>query len=127
MIICARLERVDALGREAQVQQRHALAGRGEQRPFDRVAQRPDPQRIAGHHHVAQRVEQHEAVRAVEPLATLRITSTSGGRRSPDSSRLISCMMISVSVVAGQVVVVVGQQLVAQLGVVGQLAVEARS
>ena len=36
-------------------------------------------------------------------------------------------MMISVSVVARKMVVVVGQQLVAQLGIVGQLAVEAEA
>ena len=62
----ARRNRLDALGREAEVQQGHALAGRGEQRPFDRVAQRLDAQRVAGDHHVAQGVEKHDAVGAVE-------------------------------------------------------------
>ena len=63
----ARQQRFDALGREAQVQQGHAFAGRGEQRAVLGVAQRLEAQRIAGHQHVAQRVEQHQVVGAVEP------------------------------------------------------------
>ncbi len=62
----ARRNRLDALGRETEVQQRHALAGRGKQRTLHRVAQRLDAQRVAGDHHVAQGVEKHEAVGAVE-------------------------------------------------------------
>ena len=85
-------------GAKPEVQQRHALAGRGEQRPLHGIAQRLDPQRIAGHHHVAQRVEEHQAIGPVEVLGQLPQMSTSGGRSSGDSALLRACMMISVSV-----------------------------
>ena len=94
----ARRHRLDALRREAEVQQGHALAGRGEQRPLDRVAQRLDAQRVAGDHHVAQGVEEHQAVGPVELRGQL---AADVDQRRPPLARqaaLISCMMISVSV-----------------------------
>ena len=118
---------LDALGAKAEVQQRHALAGRGEQRPFDRIAQRPDAQRIAGHDHLAQRIEQHEAIRPVEPLADV---AHHFDQRRPAIARQLAADLVHDDfgvVVARQVIVAVGQQLVAQLGVVGQLAVEAEA
>ncbi len=120
----ARQQRLDALGRKAQVQQRHALAGRGEQRPFHGIAQRLDAQRIAGHEHVAQRVEQHQAVGAVEPLADV---AQHLDQRRPAVARQLAADLVHDDFgvgVAGQVVVAVGQQALAQFLIVGQLAVE---
>ena len=97
-------------GAKAQVQQRHALAGRGEQRPFDGIAQRPDAQRVAGHEHVAQGVEQHQAIGPVEPLADVPHHLD---QRRPAVARQLAADLVHDDFgvgVAGQVVVAVGQQ-----------------
>ena len=54
--------------RKPEVGQRHALAGRAEERAVLGDAERAEPQRVADHHQVAVRREQHDVVRAVEPL-----------------------------------------------------------
>ena len=113
--------------REAEIQQRHALARRRQQRPFDRVAQRPKAPRVAGDHHLAQRVEQHQAIRAVEPL---RHVLHHLAQRRPPVARKLAADLVHDDFGVGrprQVVIVVRQQLVAQLGVVRQLPVEAEA
>ena len=55
----------------------------------------------------------------------LRNTSISSGWPSPDSSRPISCMMISVSLSRDRWLSASASSSLAQLGVVGQLPVEA--
>ena len=110
-----------------EVQERDAFARRGQQRTFDRVAQRPKSPGVAGDHHLAQRVEQHEAVGAVEPAGHV---SHHLHQRRPAVARQLAADLVHDDFgvgVARQVVVVVGQQLVAELGVVGQLAVEAEA
>ncbi len=116
--------RFDALGREADVQQGHALAGGGEQRPFHGVAQRLDAQRIAGDHHVTQGVEKHQTVRAVElPCA---VAANVDQLRPPLRSQRPADLMhqhFRVRLV-GQMVVVIVEQLLAEVHVVGQLPIE---
>ena len=109
----ARRHRLDALRGEADVHQGHALAGRGEQRPFDRVAQRLDAQRIAGDDHVAQGVEEHEAVGPVELLGQLA-EDVDQLRPAVHRKRRADLVHEDFGVgLAGQVVVVVAQQLLA--------------
>ena len=54
---------------EAEVEQRHALAGGGEQRAVLGVAQRPEALGIAQHDHVAHGVQEDDVVGAVELAA----------------------------------------------------------
>ena len=56
-------------GAKPRFSSRDAFARRGEQGPLFRIAQRPNPQRIAGDDHIAQRVEKHEVIRPVESPA----------------------------------------------------------
>src|SRR5437868_6521739 len=63
----ARLQRVDVT--EAEVLQGHALAGGSEQWAVLGVAQRPQAERVAQDHHVADRVQKDDVVRPVELLA----------------------------------------------------------
>ena len=121
----ARRHRLDALRGEAEVHQGHALAGRGKQRPLDRIAQRLDAQRIAGDDHVAQGIEKDQAVGAVElARQSAGMTSTSGGCSSAVKAWQISCMKTSVSVSRARWLLSSASSSVAQLRVVGQLAVE---
>ena len=64
-----RQQRFDAFGREAEIQQRHALARRREQRAFLRITERAKPERIAGDDHIAQRVQKHKIISPVKPPA----------------------------------------------------------
>ena len=118
----ARSERLDVA--EAEVLQRHALAGSTEDRPIHRVFERPDAKRIAQDDHVAHRVQEDEVVRAVEL------------RRQPSEhlhqiGPVIAPHLVGDVVhddfgvvVAREVVVVVGEELIAEFGEVGELAVE---
>ena len=104
--------------------QRHALAGRGQQRPLDRITQRPKAPRVAGNHHLAQRIEQHQAIRAVEPLC--HVAHDFDERRPPVARQFAADLVHDDFSVGGarQMVIIVRQQLVAQLGIIRQLAVE---
>ena len=120
----ARRDRLDALGRETEIQQGHALAGRRHQRPLDRVAQRLDAQRIAGHHHVAQGVEKHQAIGPVE-LAGQMAANVHQRRLPVGRKRAAKLVHQDFRVrLARQVIVVVVQKLLAQVPIVGQLPVE---
>ncbi len=67
----ARQQRLDAFRGESEIQQRHAFAGGGEQRPVDGIAERLDAERVPRDEHVAQGVEEDEAVGAVRPIGDL--------------------------------------------------------
>ena len=120
----ARRNRLDALGREADIQQRHAFAGRREQRPLDRVAQRLDSQRIPRHHHVAQRIEEYNAIRPVKLSGemTTQINQLRPTLRGQCPANLVH-QHFGVRL-AGEIVVVVVEQLLAKIHVIGQLAIE---
>ncbi len=117
-------QRLDALGGEAEVHQGDAFAGGAEERPFDRVAKGLDPQRVAGHDHVAQGVEKHDAVR---PVKLLRQLAKNVDQRRAMIDRHRRADLVHEDFGVGfprEVVVVVAQQLLPQLHVIGQLAVE---
>src|SRR5690348_15643120 len=62
----ARFERANLL--ETEVEQRHTLAGGGEQESIvvPGITQRPEAVGIAQHYHIAHRVEEHQVISAVE-------------------------------------------------------------
>ena len=85
------------------------------------------PERIAGDDHVAQGIEKHEVVRPVEPPGDI---AEHLDQRRPLVARQLAADLVHDDfgvVVARQMVVAVGQQLLAQLDVVGQLPVEAEA
>ena len=116
--------RLDALRGETQVHQGHALAGRGKQRALDRIAQGLDAQRVAGDDHVSQGIEKDQAVRPVKLGADLP--------HGIDQRRLLVGRQGMADLVhedlgiglPREMVIVVGQKLGPQLGVIRQLAVE---
>ena len=116
--------RFDAFGGKTDVQQGHALAGRGEQGPLNRVAQRLDPQRIPGHHHVAQRVDEHDAVGAVELAGEVaaKVQQLWPPLRGQRPANLVH-QHFGIRL-AGEVVVVIVEQLLAEVHEVGQLPVK---
>ena len=120
----AGIERVNVLGLKTQVQQRHAFAGRGEERAFDGVAEGFDPQRIAGHHHLAQRAEIRQAVGAIELLSD---AAHHVDQRRPAVARQFAADLVHDDFGIRrprQMVLIIFQQLVAQFGIVGKLPVE---
>ena len=66
----AGFERTDIL--EAEVQQRHALAGGGEQAAIGGVTERANAERIARDDHIALRIHEHDVVSTVEFLTEVR-------------------------------------------------------
>ena len=109
---------------EAQVQERHAFAGGGEQRSFLRIAKRPKPLRIAGDGHVAHGIEKHDVVRPVEFLAEIAENLHKVGTFIAAQSMAEIVENHFRVGVASQVVISQGKQVVAQLGVIRQLSVE---
>ncbi len=88
-------------------------------------AQRAEPQRVADHHQLAVPGDQHDVVRAVEPL-----------RDPAEDPHPVGLLVLRLELVgqrvhddfgvgiALQVVVALGEQLVLELVVIGELAVE---
>ena len=89
------------------------------------VAQRLDAERVAGDEHIALGVEQHQAVRPVEPLADA--PHHVHQPRPPVAGQLAADLVHDDFgvVLAGQVVVGLAEQLVAQLLKIRELPVEA--
>ncbi len=120
-------QRFNGLRLKPKIQQRHTLAGRGKQRAFFGIAQRTDAQRIAQHHHLAQRIEEHQVVCAI--------------KLSRDVLEHIDQIWLAISgkfvadgvhddfgiVLASQMVIAIGQELRLQLFVICELAVEAEA
>ena len=120
-------QRLDILRLESQVQQGHALAGTGEQRPFLGIHQRFDPQRIAGHQHVALGIQEHQAVRPVKAAADVPHHFR---QRRPEVARQLAAQLVHQDLgvaLAGQVVIGVAEQSVPQFLIIRQLAVEAKT
>ena len=109
---------------ETELRERHTFARRREHRAVDGEAQRADTQRIAGDEHVSLGIEEHDVVGTVQP----------GGDTTEDVEQigsLVTGEFLAQQVhqdfgvgFPGQVEVGVREDFLAQLGVVGQLAVE---
>ena len=120
----ARRNRFDLFRRDAQVQQGHAFARRGEQRSVDGVAQRLDAHRIAGDHHRSQGVDKHDAICAVE---FPREMPADVYQRRPIVGRQSRADLVHEYFgvgFAGKMIVLVIEQFLAKFHVIGQLAVE---
>ena len=114
-------------GAIAQIQQRHALAGRGEQRPLHRVAEGLDAQRIARDQHVPDGVEEHQAVRAIDPAIDV---SPQVDQRGVAIARQLVADLVHQDFgigLAGQVIVAIGQQIAAEPLIIGQLPIEGKA
>ena len=119
----AGLERADVA--EAEVGQRHALAGGAEERAVLGDAERPEAERVAHDHQLAVSRDQDDVVGAVEPFGD-----------PPEDPDPVGLLVLGLELVgqrvhddfgvgvALQVVVALGEQLVLELLVVGELAVE---
>ena len=111
---------------EAQVRQRRRFRWRRRTgAPSSAIQSGRNAQRIAGDDHVAHGVQQHDVVRPVELLGqTAETPSTRSGRCPPPAARGDVVHDDFGVGVARQVIVALIEQLLAQLGVVGELAVE---
>ena len=118
----ARFERLNLA--EADVLEGDAFAGRAEHRTFVGPAHRPQASRIAQHHHVAHRVQEHDVVRAVELLTQPREEFHPVRPLAP--LHLVGDVMHDHFgvVLARQMVLVVLKELIAKGGEVRELAVE---
>ena len=121
----ARLERADRFGGEAEIEQGDALAGGRHERPLDRVLHRADAEGITGNDHPPAGIDHRDVPGPVEPPGDRR--EQFDGRRDGIPRELPTDGMedhLGV-VVAGEVVVAIGEDLRPQFGVIGQLAIEA--
>ena len=94
------------------------------QRTFDRITQRSKSPRVAGNDHLAERVEQHQAVRAVEALRNIPHHIH---KCRPSVSRQLAANLVHDDFgvgIARQMMIIVRQQFIAELRVICELAVE---
>ena len=115
---------VNILVVETQLRQCHAFAGGGEHGAFDREAQRADTQWVAGHEHVTLGIEKHDVVGPVQP-------GCDSTEHVEQVGSLVASEFLAQQVhqdlgvgLTGEMEIGMREDFLAELGVVGQLAVE---
>ena len=120
----ARIERADRFGGEAEIEQGDALAGGRHERPLDRVLHRADAEGITGNDHPPAGIDHRDVPGPVKPPGDRR--EQFDGRWDDVPRELPTDGMEDYLgvVVAGEVVVAIGEDLSPQFGVIGQLAIK---
>ena len=121
----SRLQGSDRFGGEAEIEQRHALAGGSDQRTLDGILHRPDAEGIAGNDHPPAGIDHRDIPGAVEAPGNRREELHGCRDRVPRELAADSVEDDLGVVVTGEVVVAVGEDLGTQFGVIRQLPIEA--